>query len=807
MRLISAHIDNFGKLKDFDINFDSNPYIILEDNGWGKTTLAAFIKVMLYGFDGDRKQKISENERKMYYPWNRGIFGGSIVFEADGKEYKLNRVFGKKVLEDTVSLKDNHTNLESNDYDLERIGEQIFGIDAASFKRTIFISKNDMEGDSDGLGGSIQAKIGNLTDATDDVNNYEVVMKACKDRLLGLKSGNKKGKINEAEARAAEIKAALISAPTIDNSINEYSEKYAAEKNRIEENRLKIKELDKMMKGSAVAGEYTAKKNNYLSLRDEVEGLKQRIDESKAFFKFEVPDEHILDEMIAKARELEKFQNAMENNKPQSGEKITNLPTMEQIEEALDSWSKFKDYKNKLIADNIRLESAKRDEETKKQIHEDNLRKQFEDKRANIEKQYADKENAVGKNFTIMIVSGVAALFLAVLIYFIVGTVGGAACGAIAIGLTVGSFIYRSTALTKVKVNRDEAMLNVTPDKTEYVESGEAQSIAKEMKQYESEAGKIYSATKAFFEQYGMNFYEEGVEREIYSVRDKVNATESIKQKQDIYEKAKEGYELNRRTCEDYMLKIGAKMNSDILAGLLDVKNALGRYEQDYGTLVKKEEACEHFWDDSSYDLEHPPVITESSTDEIAKEKEILNEEIENCDKAINAYRKSLDELTQKRDALSEGEEELEDIEASLDTYRAEYGIIELVSAHLKKAKEQLTATYMDPIADAFVKYYGYIYEDDLDSYEIDANINITKIEEGANRSIDSLSAGYKDLTQVALRMALVDSMYTEEKPFIIMDDPFVNLDTNKVKAAKQFLEEVAKNYQVLYFTCHESRT
>ena len=40
----------------------------------------------------------------------------------------------------------------------------------------------------------------------------------------------------------------------------------------------------------------------------------------------------------------------------------------------------------------------------------------------------------------------------------------------------------------------------------------------------------------------------------------------------------------------------------------------------------------------------------------------------------------------------------------------------------------------------------------------------------------------------------------------LILDDPFVNLDEEKIEHGKAFIREIAKEYQVIYFTCHESR-
>ena len=50
MKLLECHVDNFGKLSNFDYQFSDGLTVIQEPNGFGKSTLAAFIKVMLYCF-------------------------------------------------------------------------------------------------------------------------------------------------------------------------------------------------------------------------------------------------------------------------------------------------------------------------------------------------------------------------------------------------------------------------------------------------------------------------------------------------------------------------------------------------------------------------------------------------------------------------------------------------------------------------------------------------------------------------------------------------------------------------------------
>ena len=53
MRLISLHVESFGRLSDYTLNMEPGLNVILRENGWGKSTLAAFIRVMFYSFTGE----------------------------------------------------------------------------------------------------------------------------------------------------------------------------------------------------------------------------------------------------------------------------------------------------------------------------------------------------------------------------------------------------------------------------------------------------------------------------------------------------------------------------------------------------------------------------------------------------------------------------------------------------------------------------------------------------------------------------------------------------------------------------------
>lgn len=88
----------------------------------------------------------------------------------------------------------------------------------------------------------------------------------------------------------------------------------------------------------------------------------------------------------------------------------------------------------------------------------------------------------------------------------------------------------------------------------------------------------------------------------------------------------------------------------------------------------------------------------------------------------------------------------------------------------------------------------------------LDVQLNAQMEVDGALKENEYFSAGNRDLIGICIRLALIDALFTEEKPFLILDDPFVNLDDYRVENARKLLAEIAKEYQVVYLVCHSSR-
>ena len=178
MRLLRCHIENFGKLSDRSLEFEPGLNRILAPNGFGKTTLAAFIKAMLFGLPRTSSRDLSANERKKYMPWQGGPFGGFLEFEHEGAQYRVTRFFGKTAAKDTFELFDLSAREKSARFS-EKLGEELFHLDGESFARSVYMPQLS------GLGvkatDSIRAKLGNLVEDTDDLNNYDTAVKRLKE--------------------------------------------------------------------------------------------------------------------------------------------------------------------------------------------------------------------------------------------------------------------------------------------------------------------------------------------------------------------------------------------------------------------------------------------------------------------------------------------------------------------------------------------------------------------------------------------------------------------------------------------------
>ncbi|MBR1623757.1 MAG: AAA family ATPase, partial [Pseudobutyrivibrio sp.] len=216
MKLISCYIAHFGKIKEFSYDFKEGYNPILQENGWGKTTFSVFIKAMFYGLEYSPNTKKKLLERNHYLPWDGSLCGGNIVFTTKDRQYRIERTFGKTDKEDTFSLFDAVTGLPSTDYS-ENIGEELFRVDRDSFEKSVYIPQLSL---GTAMTDSLNAKMGNLTSARDDISNFDMALKSVKEARVEYTRNSKinPGKLYGAKIEINRLKEEYEHLPAIEES-------------------------------------------------------------------------------------------------------------------------------------------------------------------------------------------------------------------------------------------------------------------------------------------------------------------------------------------------------------------------------------------------------------------------------------------------------------------------------------------------------------------------------------------------------------------------------------------------------------
>lgn len=202
MQIRRIQVADFGKLHDIEVDFSDGFQTITGENGWGKSTMAAFIKAMLYGMEATTRRSLLENERRHYQPWQGGTYGGSMEFSAGGKMYRAERTFGSKEKDDTFALYDLSTGLLSTDYS-ERLGEDLFHIDRGAWERSCYLGQRKLEVL---VNDSLHARLSHAKEDAGDIENYERAAASLEERMKFLKKTGNRGEIARLQEERRQVR-------------------------------------------------------------------------------------------------------------------------------------------------------------------------------------------------------------------------------------------------------------------------------------------------------------------------------------------------------------------------------------------------------------------------------------------------------------------------------------------------------------------------------------------------------------------------------------------------------------------------
>lgn len=856
MKLLRCHVENFGILSDFDLTFTEGLNVLCRENGFGKSTLAAFLKAMFYGLP---KTRAKASERKRYDPWQGGKYGGFLEFEYRGNQYRVTRYFGKK--EDSFSLTDLTNRTESTAFS-EKLGEELFQLDADSFARSTFVPQlSDREITATT---SIRAKLTNLVEDTNDLNNFDTAMKKLQEYRKSLKLfKGEGGQTAQLRRECRELEASIHSTAEKKEPLEAVCQQIDALNREKNEKTAQQAFLREQIRQADARKALHLQQENLERLRGQVRGREKELaglDEQypkgyPSLEALETQKENLTRALHARQRMESR---ATANADGISEEEREELSALNRLfsqgvpgEEALEGWEKLRQERD------ICLHSREAGGlSSQEQADYRYLKKTFAQGAPEIAQiqeaqrqsgriaqlqslQHTKMDRPVRDRTIVQMIAGsVLLLFGLVMLAMKLPLLGGCALalggGVLLLGVFAGK---RSAAAANAAAEAEareladlqrqlsaflgcygmdasdpeEKLAALLTDRQRYLDlSRRNTEWAEQCRQTEARLEQIQSTLQQAFEKfYPGECYDDGFikklreaveryrhlnwrvaeERERRS-RENDQDRQEVRQATDAVQQFLEAFGLSGQTASECLQKAQADVHRRKLLceELENAKNALDDFLKKNGDVGP---AQQNVLPEAEV-LEQQERLTQARLDE-------LEQELQQARAQRRSLQASVECIPEWEDRLTALEDDLREAERKCD-------LTDRTMALLEKAKDALANSYMDKIEQGFRSYTQQLFPRQLGSVMVDKDLQPHIDVQGAAREVESFSAGLADSILLCMRLALVDALFGEETPFLILDDPFVNLDDEHTRRALAMLQEMAETHQILYLVCNTGR-
>lgn len=823
MKLISCYIENFGNIRRRSFDFDVGLTSYCEHNGYGKTTLAAFLKAMFYGLKQTTARDKELGERARYYPFEGGKFGGNVVFDKDGVIYKIERFFGKK------SATDDSLTIYADDriIDVEDLGKEFFGLDEQSFLRTVFLNSADTES---GATGDISRMLNGFVDDADYEGAKKILEK--KQKLYKAARG-RGGAIDDKHEEVLRLKENISNKEKING---ELGRKYAERRTLS----AMIAGLEKSQNLSRDRELILQKWQTYDGIVADAEAESEKLKPFNDKYPEGLPEEGEIQELKKQAEELilANERHISTTFSPEKVQKYVSLaarfaketPADDEIASANNGAAEIIRLDAEIA--NLEREAALPDNKFAAGVPDDEEVKKCGEKIAAIREKKNEppvKKGSASKKIAIALAvlalaalgAGAGIMFVKFALHYIIGGALLGLGGALALAAVFTYFTGQINAMKAVPATDDgekeriKLFLarwgyysdggmevdynNLVRDLESYRAAAyEKEKCEERLKEKRAEADKVKTDVKNFLEKYG--FAGENPQADLMKLGTLTAEYVALKAEKDEFTAKIEesGAEIENitRTINNILEKYSVEADGSYGSVAAEIEKDKNEFERINRNIERLEQRAEEFREENG--LTERPTENDDAR-EIAASLSRKRDEISLLDREISEDESAVERLAELR----------EEYEAALSeevALRKKYDIISATIDLLDRAEQNLKDRYISPVKNSFLGYSNILEKVLGERVTFDKDFKVKFERGGENRSDAHLSAGQKSLCALCLRLALIDNMYKGEKPFIIMDDPFVHLDGEHMRRAEQLMRELARGRQIIYFCCHESR-
>ena len=851
MKLLACHVANFGTLHEKDYTFNDGLNVVLEENGAGKSTLAAFVKAMLYGLTPSRKQNPDENERVRYMPWQGGAFGGWLSFETRGRAYRVERTFGARASADKFKLFDLKTGLESADYS-RALGDEIFGVDAAAYERSVWHPQKAV---SFSQNAGLTARLGG-EEKSADMALYQSACEAIDKEKKIIDNAQHRGKLSNTRAQIETVREQIRACRA------QLSQEKAL---RGDLERLDIALTQKSEELVCVRADcaQAASARERLARRETWQMLVARRDEARrvtenaaAVFPNGVPEEG---QLSGAARLVQQARAARAQAADAMG--LSKITRLAQLTERFPNGAPDADDLQKMLS------AAKRADETAERVEQERARlvtsraalgEGFESgvpnaeeaasalsaaedalRRAQSQGLQDDAVRAQTKKLRTGLFAGAAVLILGGLVCLAVSTVATVVLLTLGASVAAGALFYLHRESQKLR-SIDEAENEETgalllradeflsryelhdADKTapradrvrqvaqraaQYTRLGAELSALDERARANDEVCARLEGTLA---RYGQGI-ENGYSASVMALSDAAAQFRALTGARDDSRRRMAEASAQARGLEEqiaaFFARYGADLHGDPDEILAEIRARAANYRARVDALRSAQVELKDY--EQAQNITALLAAAEPDGMDLAalqKKESALSDEILRLESEKNVKKKQADDLSDAAERLALLEAQNAELTQSAESLSRDLSTLAAARDFLTRAYDSVRAGYLVLLRRGLRKYAQLVTGRDESRLDVDANFAVSAVDDGQSHGYAHFSRGQRDVLDICMRLALCDALFTDEEPFLVLDDPFANLDDENMTRARELLNTLAKERQILYLACHSSR-
>ena len=746
-------IKSFGKLRDITLEFSDTVNVIEGENEAGKSTIASFIKYMLFGFEGTDGEAVSERQKRIN--WTTGLAEGSMTVRVKDKRYLITRSTvpttgqtGKTAYKEDCAIIDMETGATA--FGKLPAGEVFFGASRELFENTAFLGRvGDSSIDEDSVKGAIENI---LFSGSEKINNQRAIGKISEKMETLIHKGGGGGVIFDLVKRRDELEARMVGTDEDNKQILvKETELFGIKRERLDaEDKLnKLYDLDSCYKNVMLIETFDKLHELEVECASAVSAYNNFVEENTK--NGYAPADEYLSELVMARRTLEEAGRTLVDAEATLERECSAVGITREIEGNIE------------LADSLGGED-----------------KILDDAKA--------ARTGIVKNGVFAGLGALAGAALAVCQIFAKGALAHIASriglGALGISaLALGGYCLYLLLRNKKKLGAlagtffEESYADLE-GKIGVIREARAKRDgiirATESARARLEGAKLaYDNAKSELIRVVARWGEEPPATEQGAFLDRLEARVSayLERKKILFEE-KNTIEL---TVKEIRRTLSDKNEIDIRAQVSPLKRkALSRVNHD-----------EIITGIAAYRAK----ITEQDKLAFAVESELM---------LLKSRSSDPSELYSKVAALDSKVRELK------EKHKAYFVAVKAIES----ASDNLRSGISPRLGEYSTELMGVMTDKKYSSFDISSGLKVSYLaENGEQKSVDFLSGGTRDLAYIAVRMALIDMLFTEHPP-VCFDESFAHQDNLRARSMMKAISELSeRGYQSFIFTCRARET